>query len=600
MEKYRGISSYVARCGGVPTLFVNGAPFPAAAYMTYLEEYNNYSQFAEAGCRLFSVPVLFAGRWINAAFNNKPFHNGIFDNKNGPDFSALDGSVQKILDSCPDALIFPRLNVSMPLWWIEENVDCLDGMGQRESLYSQKFRDTACDMLRQVIRHINRSAYASHIVGYQIAGGNTEEWFHFDLNAGFSETAEKAFDEYLRKYYPDCGFSGLPDMSLLKGKNTYHRDERLALFLEFASFAAADDICLLCSVAKEETGGNVVVGTFYGYSLEVSSPLYGTHSLKTLLACDAVDFICSPNSYIGTRDPGADWTEMYPADSVRLHGKLCMQECDVRTHLTRPLSECAPEYDENASYTAPIWQPLESRELSVSMLRKTFARQLIKGNGFWWFDMWGGWYNDPVILSDIEKMIDICSSSLFARNRASKAETAVFIDESAYKYYTDCAMRNAAFNQRMELGLSGAPYDIYDLSDFEAVYKNYKCVVFLSSLKTTYMARALELCKKDRVKYISLSAYKTKFSSKELRAFMKECGAHIYISSDDIVYVNESFIAVHSRSEGAKTIDLGGLYSYRELLSDGEMSGMSDTITLYMKKNETRLFSLASENSSIY
>ncbi|MBQ6119006.1 MAG: hypothetical protein IJK98_07215, partial [Clostridia bacterium] len=129
-------------------------------------------------------------------------------------------------------------------------------------------------------------------------------------------------------------------------------------------------------------GGRLAVGTFYGYSLVVSSPLWGTHALQTLLRCPHVDFICSPNSYLGLRDPNADWTEMYPADSVRLHGKLCLQECDIRTHLTRPLYEAAPEYDPERRFTAPIWRGLRSRKETVSMLRKSFARHLVKGNGF--------------------------------------------------------------------------------------------------------------------------------------------------------------------------------------------------------------------------
>ena len=77
----RGVGSCVAQLGGAPSLFINGAPFPAAAYMTYLTEYGDYAAFARAGYRLFSLPVLFAGRWINAAVDNPPFHLGIFDKK---------------------------------------------------------------------------------------------------------------------------------------------------------------------------------------------------------------------------------------------------------------------------------------------------------------------------------------------------------------------------------------------------------------------------------------------------------------------------------------------------------------------------------------
>ncbi len=589
MEKYCGIYSCVGDCGGVPTLYVNGEPFPAAAYMTYLEQYNNYSQFADAGYSLFSVPVLFAGRWINANDFCTPFHGGIFDKKGEPDFSSLDNSVGKILEACPGAYIFPRVNVSMPLWWIEENPGCTDGTGKRESLFAPEFRSTAADMLKVVIDHINKSDYASHIVGYQLAGGNTEEWFHFDLNAGLCKNAEKAFNAYLEEYYPGCGFSGLSDLSLLQGKGPYHKNPHLAAYLEFASNAVADDICYLSSVARKATGGNVVIGTFYGYSLEVTSSLYGTHALNTVLECDSIDFICSPNSYIGTRDLGVDWTEMYPADSVRLHNKICMQECDIRTHLTKLLSECAPEYDTDKKMTAEIWHPLKSKEQSFAAIRKSFSRQLIKGNGFWWFDMWGGWYNDPDILAEMSSMRQICAASLKDKSRAGRAETAVFVDESAYKYYTDCALKNAAFNHRKPLGYLGAPYDIYDVKDFEAVYKNYKAVIFLSELKTANMSAALEICKKDKVSYISVSAIKKELSVNELRAYCKSRGVHIYCESNDIIYVNDNYIAICSASAGDKTIRLPAACTYTELLG-GSLRGTGDTITLTMKENETRLF----------
>ncbi len=592
MDQYCGVSSYVGDCGGVPTLYVNGEPFASAAYMTYIEENNDYAAFAEAGYRLFSVPVLFAGRWINSAVDGKPFHGGIFDVKGEADYSALDGSINKILAACPDAYIFPRLNISMPVWWTEEHPDCTDGTGVRESLYSEAYRQTAVGMLRDVIAHIVAGDYAPHIVGYQIAGGNTEEWFHFDLNAGYCKNAESAFNAYLQEYYPGCGFSGLPDLSLLQGRGNCHKNEHLARYLEFASNAVADDICYFCAAAKNASGGNVVVGTFYGYALEVTSSLYGAHALNTVLACDAVDFICSPNSYIGVRDADTDWTEMYAADSVRLHGKLCMQECDIRTHLTRLLADSAPGYDTQRYYTAPIWQPLESREKSVSMLRKSFARQLIRGNGFWWFDMWGGWYRDPDLLSELRQMREIYADSLTKPNRAGTAEIAVFVDESAYKYYTDCALRGSAFNQRAQLGLTGAPYDLFDVADFEAVYKNYKGIVFLSELKTDAMKNALALCKRDRVKYISVSSLKKAYSAAELRAFCASCGAHVYCETDCIVYVNQNYLAVHAAEAGTVTIRLKETRGCRELLAENGLRGEADTLVLSMQAGETKLFEL--------
>ncbi len=590
MDKYRGVYSYVDDCGGVPALFINGEPLPAAAYMTYLEEFNNYDKFARAGYNLFSVPVLFAGRWINANETGKPFTAGIFDKKDAPDYSALDASIEKIISACPGAYIFPRVNVSMPLWWIEENPDCLDGTGRRESLFSDKFRETAAEMLRKTIEHISQSEYASHIVGYQIAGGNTEEWFHFDLNAGFCKNAEGAFNAYLKKKYPDCKFAGIPDLSALGGKGPYHKNEHLARYLEFASNAVADDICYLSSVAKEACGGNLAVGTFYGYSLEVSSPLYGTHALRTILECPDIDFICSPNSYIDNRSADIDWTEMYPADSVRLHGKVCMQECDIRTHLTGLLSEhggC-----DEGQYNGPIWQPLKSAEQTQSALRKSFARQLIKGNGFWWFDMWGGWYDSPAILAEMAQMREIYASSLSKEDRKSTAEVAVFVDESAYKYMTDCALRSAPFNMRRALGSAGAPYDLYDVSDFEAVCEKYKAVIFLSELRTEYMTKALDICKKNKIPYISASNLKKDYTAAEIRAFYEANGIHIYCDSGDIVCVSDNYLAVHSSQEGEKIIRLKSERSYRELLENEGITGRGDMIRIEMKADETKLFEL--------
>ena len=584
--------SCVSDVGGLPTLFVNGEPVPAAAYMTYLEERNDYAAFAEAGYRLFSVPVLFSGRWINAGIDCKPFHDGIFDRKDDPDYSSLDESVRRVLSVCPDAYVFPRLNLSMPLWWIRENPTQTDGTGRRESLFSLLYRNNITQMLLAVIRHISESDYAPRIIGYQLAGGNTEEWFHFDLNGGYCKNTENAFQDYLRQNALDGDISGQPDLSLLQSEGPYHEDDLLALYLEFANRSVAELICSLCGAVKKETKGRLVIGTFYGYSLEVSSPLWGTHALKTILGCKNVDFLCSPNSYIGTRDVNLDWTEMYPADSVRLHGKLCMQECDVRTHLTKPLCEAAPEYDPENRYTAPIWQGLADRSQSLNMIRKSFGRQLVKGNGFWWFDMWGGWYHDPALLTELNHLRKIYTDSLTKKDRKSLAELAVFVDESAYRYMTDCALRSAAFVQRGPLGHFGAPYDAYDVSDFPSVFQKYKAVLFLSACKTGYMRRALRLCAAYDVPYLSITESKTWYTAQELRDFCDKTGVHIYSRTNDLLYVNKNYLVLHASEAGEKAIVFKETYSYRELLTEKGSVDSGTILKAFMQAGETKLFEL--------
>ena len=589
-SKSCGVQSCVRDHHGVPTLFVNGEPYPSAAYMTYLENYNRYGQFTDAGYTFFSVPTLFAGRWISSSSGlTTPFSKGIFDDRDAPDFSVFDASVRKILDACPDAMIVPRVNVAMPLWWIGAHPDCLDGTGVRESLYSDVWREDAAQMLRAFLRHVLQSDYGAHIAGYQLAGGNTEEWFHFDMNAGWCPAAEAGFAAFLRAYYPDVPFTGLPDLSLLDGKSGYHRSELLARFLEYASWRVADSIAYLAHTAKLETGGNVAIGTFYGYSLEVTSPLYGTHALGLLLESDDIDFISSPNSYIGVRDPDVDWTEMYAADSVRLHGKLCMQECDVRTHLTKPLCECAPEYDPQGIMTAPIWQGLPDKASSVAQMRKSFCRQLVKGNGFWWFDMWGGWYDDPDLMREMQTYRRIYTQSLAGEDRGSAAEIAVFADESAYKWMTGGGQRNAAFDQRKPLGFLGAPYDMYDVRDFDAVYGRYKAVILLQGVKTSAMQNAVRKCRAEKVPFLLSTGQRPTFTVRQLRAFCRANGVHLYCETDDVVYVNARYIAIHATDGGEKTLSLSSGERLTALLGDPQITMQDGRATFRMRSGETIL-----------
>ena len=599
MDKYAGVRSEIRDCAGVPALYVNGKPFTSVAYMTYLEKFNQYADFVNAGYNFFSVPILFSGRWISITDGFTPFKKGIFDEKGKPDFSPLDESVRKILKACPNAHIIPRVNICMPEWWEKENpsdVNIRDnGSTARESFYSEKWRTDAAQMLREFIEYVNGSDYASHIIGYHLAGGNTEEWFHYDMNAGCCKNAEKGFRRFLEKYYPEIEYKGLPDLSKLKKKSVFFNDEYLTRFLEYASFAVADAITYFACVAKEASGNNVVVGSFYGYSLEVMSPLHGTHALKILLNDKNIDFICSPNSYIGIRAADCDWTEMYPADSVRLHGKMCFQECDIRTHLTVHLNEKDPSTDPYNLLSAEIWDGIENKPLARNLIRKSFARQLIKGNGLWWFDMWGGWYSDTDIMSDMAEYRKIYEDSLSCKNRKSKAEIAVFVDESAYKYMSDTDMRNVISTQRKALGCMGAPYDIYDVFDFEQVYENYKAVIIMSNTKTENLKKALKICKESKIPYIMSTALKKNFTVKELRAFCETNGVRIYCETDDIVYINENFIAICATYGGEKTIKLGRKYDVCELLCDGNKF-TSDTITVNMEKGEIKIFRLGTND----
>ena len=102
-------------------LYINDKETTAMAYTTYFGERNRYEDFIRAGYRIFFVNASFTSLPINSAATGfTPFRIGVFENGN-EDYSEFESGVEKILSLCPDAVIFPRLYVSMPKDWIESH-----------------------------------------------------------------------------------------------------------------------------------------------------------------------------------------------------------------------------------------------------------------------------------------------------------------------------------------------------------------------------------------------------------------------------------------------------------------------------------------------
>lgn len=59
------IYSSVETKNGIPYLTVNGNEISSNAYITYFTEKASYDQFADAGYKLYSVPLFFASQTIN-------------------------------------------------------------------------------------------------------------------------------------------------------------------------------------------------------------------------------------------------------------------------------------------------------------------------------------------------------------------------------------------------------------------------------------------------------------------------------------------------------------------------------------------------------
>ena len=591
-------SSKCIEKNGVPYFRIDDEELPAIAYITYFEERNDYKKFTELGYRIFSVSLSTASRPINTTSGFMPFISGVFDSKDKPDFSVIDKSIRQVVEACPNAYIFPRIYLCMPKWWCDENPDeCimtpLDGM--REALYSDKFKADCAEMLKAIIGHINAQEYSNHILGYQLSGGDTQEWFHLDRRCGsFGENALPYFNRYLCENHPEIKpLEKMPDTLF---ENELARDGYMKLYLDFANDSVAKTVEHFCRIAKEATDFKQLVGTFYGYALEVSKPSFGTHALSVLLDSEYIDFFSSPNSYVNSRALGIDWGDMMPVDSIKLHGKLCFLECDIRTYLSLSPGESRKGSDPKSYYTSAVWRGPATEKLSAMALRKCYARQLTHRHAFWWFDMFGHWYDSQMLLEEAKKSLELAKG--YADPTLDfDTELAVFVDERSYNHLPfNSHEATAPSALRTSLGGSGIPYHVYLIEDFPRLKKDgfkYKAAIFACVPDTENIVSAMNYCMENNIFCIKLAEEKYNFSSSELREILATHGVHAYISEgSDVIYVGRGLLAIHANCAGEKTITLPRAVKVTPLTEDGE-AVHTDTVKTNLEEFETKIFAIS-------
>lgn len=486
---------WIREHNGAPAIMVGDEALPAIAYMTYLPHRGRYDDFADAGYGVYSVACYLGDRGINSTSGIRPFRPGIWVGPGEHDFSALDDDLARVAGARPDALILLRVNLDVPAWWESLHPDELslsaDGGTLRQSFSSAVWKEQAGQTLLALIRHIESSPYANNLIAYHLGAGQTEEWMYHgnrDRLPDYSEPHQRAFRAWLRRTYTSdatlraawndatvsLDTAAVPDAAARTGDparlfRDLDTEQHVIDYYRFHSYAAADAVVHFCRTVKEEVGDSALAGAFYGYVLETTHVDVGQHALHHVLTSPYVEFLASPSSYL-RRQPGNDWPYFGLTDSVKLHGKLWMNEADTRTHLTVGLSVAAPEINPTGSVPGPydtsLWLGPDDPRITMALLRNNLARAITNGAGLWWFDMWGGWYDDPEMMDFMATARSLVAESLRS-DRRSTAEVAVFVDEDSVAHLGYSRNHNQQFlyGQRLELGRMGLPYNIFHLQD---------------------------------------------------------------------------------------------------------------------------------------
>ena len=585
------IKSRIQFVGNRPMISINGELRSPIAYTTYFHECGQWSDFIKSGHRMFFVNVSFTDLPINNVTGFSPFRIGVFET-DVPDYSEFDETVRRIVAECPDALIFPRINIAMPRKWIAEHPyeTVTTPSGNRESLFSDLFLNDGATLLKKLLCHIRSAEFSDRIAGYQLCGGTTQEWFPHDLFGSYSQMGMDKFKKWAFEKH------GIEDINIPEksdfdsGINT----EEVTLYYEFCNELVSRTVEHFARVTKEYINNEQIVGVFYGYNGFVSDPLWCTHGLRHIINSPYIDFFSSPCAYDDTRNLGLDWGDMIPVDSIKHHRKLCFIECDIRTHLTKRMQDSRPnEYpDDILKLTFPdgrktVWSGPDTLELSLSAIRKAFAHQLAKGSGIWWFDMWGGWYHSPELMNEMQTLREIYEAS----NTKAVSEVAFFIDEGAYKNIPrGNPLLSAVNNTRVALGNTGIPFDTYMVEDANDVLAKYKFAIFSAPISTEEGRRAVEICKTLKIPYIASTEEKPHYSTPELRDIIVKSGIHCYNTDNNVIYRGNGVLGIHTQNNGETRISLPQKYRIKPLLSTDIPEQVTDTISFTLPKHTTLLF----------
>ena len=564
---------------------------PYMAFRSFRHEERFNRQFADAGIRLVFIYPANTICSLGIPYTQYP------PNWIGPDrynWDALDRQINDVLAWNPGAKLMCMIDLNTPPWWIESHGGAESFRTFGHVAARDDYRRDVKEYLRNFLEH-TETHHQDKIAAYSIAGGMTCEWQ--DTSRGTpSPSKQAAFARWLGK--PGAV---IPADRLRASRTPFYdpvADADSIAYWRFSASLVADRILEFAEEAQTTIRHRVPLGCFFGYVMEHNRGrlLYEGHlSYDRVFDSPHLDFFTSPASYMDRRAGGTGGF-MTCIDSILSREKSAWLELDHITHLLKDGSANGrpiPGHD----------SAFRNEAETVGALRREFAMCLVRGVHVWWFDMFGGWFDSPSLMAEIERMREI--GDRFGGKSRLRAEVAVLVDADSM-YYVDghsALARPVLAEQRSTLSRMGAPWEIYSLADLPRLdTSRYRMVVLPNLFAMTPQKRAwlddkvfrdgkhvvfayapgvitdgrYDLTNVEKLTGIPIDSlpevagparvtYKASddwtsvlvstpcIPSAVLRSIARKAGVHVYCDRPDALYANhDDLLAVHTGEEGGK------------------------------------------------
>ncbi|MBQ9338147.1 MAG: beta-galactosidase [Lentisphaeria bacterium] len=472
---------------GFPQATADGKPFWFGGFKSSRESQKERA-YREADYR-----VMFFGASMGGAHGSNSGRVWV-----GPeryDYAAIDASLEKYVRKYPKAKLIVTYGIDAPAWWCKAHPeDCVwfeNGTGPEglTSMASVQWRKESTAALREFLRHMKKSPYSAHILGYRIQahldGGEFQYLGTWQRKfADYSPAMQAYFRKFLKERYgSDAALQKawnkpsvtLETAAIPTGKErsaaglmvfqNLEKNRNVADFIDCLSDAMVTGAMEHLQVIREEAPDKLA-GLYGGYVFYYSGfqLLNSGHvGFGKLYRSRLADFICSPNDYI-QRQVG--WPAGHHGDSVgsSLYNLSYWDENDTRTCL------CAASSHRN----------VDNLHETIGVLKRDHILQVTKGLGNTFYDLAGGWFDNSGIMDAMRTMnrIGEFAQTLdgFERSRA-----AVLYSAESIKYLSlknDPVTVPVRRDMRRNLGWSGVPVDQYLLEDIrQDNFPDYDCFI---------------------------------------------------------------------------------------------------------------------------
>jgi hypothetical protein len=431
------------------------------------------------------------------------------------------------------------------------------------SNHSLVWRNDVKKLMSEFVGELRRTGLAKRIVGAHLAGYHDGQ-FAVPV-ADFSPAAEAAFIRWQQEVYGKVKWRKAPkyskhneylDPATEKAHIAYQR------FLKVGPMRMQDD---LAAHLKKEFGKPIVVGRWcmnpFGGSI------MATLDFGAFVNSRDIDFLVAQPRY-HRRAPGLDCAVRVPLASFRLHGKMFVNEFDLRTWHGRGTDNEARTAYLSRAEDLPMWKTVHRRLAGQMFANRT---------GWWYFDMCDNWFDEPSIQADIADVRKTASKLLAAGASDWRPSVAVVVDEDGLLLCNRAGMgfsnreRWNTSEQMMVLASASVPYDIVlaeDLLANASAAAPYKALLMTGFYRIDDVRRAfIENQRRRGVKLLFTSSAGVcgganalergevldepmALTPKGFNDFARAAGAYVPAETGLQVDMNGDFISVHCITTG--------------------------------------------------